>query len=293
MECIPRAKWDGREAELYAQAWTLGIEANELNTLVASSVSSASLPQSANIPRCRREPRGKPYLRRAHYFSSPARAARLHGTSLSDEGFQHGDVVIIAFALDVAMVKSQLLGHRQAVHHSSVDQSLGEGVLGIPERLPTFDIGLPTDAPGVEGDCVNIDLASAVRNKCNATRSPVRLHPVTMPAESLQQVIERHLCDIDGEIEIAVDPGLTPNQCVDTPPAGNPDAVKPCPVSDTEHSHNIGTGHVPPSVVTDGRHHEASQAGAKRSGTGSDVAFAHGSTGGTVRSACEVARPGQ
>jgi hypothetical protein len=89
-----------------------------------------------------------------------------------------------------------------------------------------------------------------------------------MPAERLQQVIERHLGDIDGEIEVAVDPGLMPNQCVDTPPAGNPDAVKPCPVGDTQHSADLGSGHVPASVVTDVCHHEASQAGAKLSGTG-------------------------
>jgi hypothetical protein len=49
-----------------------------------------------------------------------------------------------------------------------------------------------------------------------------------MPAERLQQVFERHLGDIDGEIEVAVDPGLTPNKCVDTPSAGNPNAVIPC-----------------------------------------------------------------
>jgi hypothetical protein len=65
--------------------------------------------------------------------------------------------VIVGLALNVAMVKSQLLCHRQAVHHSSVDQSLGEGVLGIAERLLTFDIGLPTGALGVEDDWVNID----------------------------------------------------------------------------------------------------------------------------------------
>ena len=78
---------------------------------------------------------------------------------------------------------------------------------------------------------MKIDLACA-RNECNATRSPIRLHHVTMPAERLQQVIERHPGDVDGEIEVAVDPGLTPNQRVDTPPAGDPDAVKPCCVSD-------------------------------------------------------------
>jgi hypothetical protein len=39
-----------------------------------------------------------------------------------------------------------------------------------------------------------------------------------MPAERPQQVIERHLIDIDGEIEVAVNPSLAPNQCVDTPP---------------------------------------------------------------------------
>ena len=51
------------------------------------------------------------------------------------------------------------------------------------------------------------DEACAVRNKCNATLSPARLHPVTMPAvERLQPVIERRLGDIDGEIEVAVDP---------------------------------------------------------------------------------------
>jgi hypothetical protein len=47
-----------------------------------------------------------------------------------------------------------------------------------------------------------------------------------------------------------VDPGLMPNKCVDTPSAGNPDAVIPCPVSDTQHSPDIGSGHVPASVVT-------------------------------------------
>ena len=176
--------------------------------------------------------------------------------------------MIVAFALNIAMVESQLLRDREAVHHSSVDQSLGEGVLGIPERLLTLDIGLPTGALRVEDDWMNIDLACAVRNECNATRSPVRLHRVTMPTERLQQVIERHLSDIDGEIKVAVDPGLTPNQCVDTPPAGNPNAVKPCPVSDTQHSPDIASGQVPASVVTDVRHHEASQTGSKLSGTG-------------------------
>jgi hypothetical protein len=117
----------------------------------------------------------------------------------------------------------------------------------------------------VEDDWMKIDLACAAGNECNAARSPVRLHPVTMPAERLQQVIECHLDDIDGEIEVAVGPGLMPNQCVDTPPAGDPDAVKPCPVSDIEHSADIGTGHVPARVVTDVRHHEASQAAGKLS----------------------------
>jgi len=87
-------------------------------------------------------------------------------------------------------VESQLQRHRQAVHHSSVDQSLGEGVLGIPERLLTLDICSPTGTLRVEDDWMDIDLACAVRNECNATRSPVRLHRVTMPAERLQQVFE-------------------------------------------------------------------------------------------------------
>ena len=71
--------------------------------------------------------------------------------------------------------------------------------------VPDLDIGLPTGALRVEDDWMNIDLTCAVRNECNATRSPVRLHPVTMPAEPLQQVIERQMGDVDGEIEIAVD----------------------------------------------------------------------------------------
>jgi hypothetical protein len=89
---------------------------------------------------------------------------------------------------------------------------------------------------------MKIDLACAARSKSDATRSPVRLDQVTMLAECLQQVIERHLSDIDGEIEVAVHPGLTPNQRVDTPPAGNPDAVKPCRVNDPQHSSDIGSG---------------------------------------------------
>src|SRR5215211_1158564 len=98
------------------------------------------------------------------------------------------------------MMESQLLRHRQAVHHSSVDQSLGESVLLILERLLTFDIGLPTGGPRVEDDWMKIDLTCAVRNDCNATRSPVRLHHVTMPAERLQQVIECQRGDVDGDI---------------------------------------------------------------------------------------------
>jgi hypothetical protein len=58
-------------------------------------------------------------------------------------------------------VESHLRRHREAVHHSSVDQSLGEGVLGIPELFLTFDIGLPTGALRVEDDWMNIDLACA------------------------------------------------------------------------------------------------------------------------------------
>jgi hypothetical protein len=38
-------------------------------------------------------------------------------------------------------------------------------------------------------------------------------------------------------------------------------------VSDTQHSPDIASGHVPASVLTGVRHHEASQAGAKLSGT--------------------------
>jgi hypothetical protein len=51
--------------------------------------------------------------------------------------------VVIAFVLYIATAESQLLRHRQAVHQSSLDQSLGERVLGIPERFLTVDIGLP------------------------------------------------------------------------------------------------------------------------------------------------------
>ena len=68
---------------------------------------------------------------------------------------------------------------------------------------------------------MKIDLACA-GNECNATRSPIRLHHVTMPAERLQQVIERHPRDVDGEIEVAVDPGLTPDQRV----APHPPAIQ-------------------------------------------------------------------
>ena len=65
---------------------------------------------------------------------------------------------------------------------------------------------------------MKIDLACA-GNECNATRSPIRLHHVTMLAERLQKVIERYTGD-DGEIEVAVDTGLTPNQRVNPhPPA--------------------------------------------------------------------------
>jgi hypothetical protein len=101
---------------------------------------------------------------------------------------------------------------------------------------------LPTGALRVEDEWMKIDLACA-GNECNATRSPIRLHHETMPAERLQQVIERHPGDVDGEIEVAVDPGLTPNQRVNPSPAGDPDAVKPCRVSDIQHSPGIGSGH--------------------------------------------------
>jgi hypothetical protein len=104
--------------------------------------------------------------------------------------------VIVAFALYVAIVESQLLRHREAVRHSSVDQSLGEGVLGIQELFLTFDIGLPTGVLGVEDDWMNIDLACAAPQRVQRARSPVRLHRVTMPAARLQQVIERHLSAI-------------------------------------------------------------------------------------------------
>jgi hypothetical protein len=43
---------------------------------------------------------------------------------------------------------------------------------------------------------MKIDPTCAVRNDCNATRSPVRLHHVTMPTERLLQVIERQLGDL-------------------------------------------------------------------------------------------------
>jgi hypothetical protein len=77
--------------------------------------------------------------------------------------------VVVAFALHVTMVESQLLRRREAVHHSSVDQSLSEGILGIQELFLTFDIGLPTGALGVEDDWMKIDLA------CAAATSATRL----------------------------------------------------------------------------------------------------------------------
>jgi hypothetical protein len=42
--------------------------------------------------------------------------------------------------------------------------------------------------------------------------APIRLYHVSVPAEGLQQVIERHPGDVDGEIEVAVDPSLTSPQ---------------------------------------------------------------------------------
>ena len=48
----------------------------------------------------------------------------------------------------------------------------------------------------VEDYWMKIDPTCAVRNDCNATRSPVRLHHVTMPTERLLQVIERQLGDL-------------------------------------------------------------------------------------------------
>jgi hypothetical protein len=127
---------------------------------------------------------------------------------------------------------------RRSIH--PLAKASSGGILGL---LLTFNIGLPTGALRVEDEWMKIDLTCAVRNHCNATRSPIRLHHVTMPAERLQQVIERHPGDVDGEIKVAVDRGLTPNQRVDPPPAGNPDAVKPCRVSDTQHSPATGSRH--------------------------------------------------
>jgi len=43
---------------------------------------------------------------------------------------------------------------------------------------------------------MKIDPTCDVRNDCNATQSPVRLHHVTMPTERLLQVIERQLGDL-------------------------------------------------------------------------------------------------
>jgi hypothetical protein len=114
---------------------------------------------------------------------------------------------------------------------------------------------LPTGALRVEDEWMKIYLACA-GNQCNATRSPIRLRQVTMPAERLQQVIERQPRDVDGEIEVAVDPGLPPSQRVDPPPTGDPDSVEPCRVCDIQHNPDIGSGHARVGVITELRHHD-------------------------------------
>ena len=140
--------------------------------------------------------------------------------------------------------ESQLLRHRHGVHQASVDPSLGESVVGR-------DIGAAADLQyWLANRC------PAGRRRVDEDRPDVRRpqplqrdsvanppSPRTMPAERLQQVIERHPGDVDGEIKVAVDRGLTPNQRVDPQPAGNPDAVKPCRVSDTQHSPVTGSRH--------------------------------------------------
>jgi hypothetical protein len=65
------------------------------------------------VPRWRRVGLGiSPGLNR--HFSGPPQAGVY--AAASNEGFQQDDVVIVGFALNVAMVESQLQRHRQAVH---------------------------------------------------------------------------------------------------------------------------------------------------------------------------------
>ena len=115
----------------------------------------------------------------------PASSMINKGAGTSNEGFQQGDVVIVGFALlhshgGIAVAATQT-GSPPLVRRSIPGRRRPRDT----ERLLTLDICLPTGTLRVEDDWMDIDLACAVRNECNATRSPVRLHRVTMPAERL------------------------------------------------------------------------------------------------------------
>ena len=126
----------------------------------------------------------------------------------------------------VAGVEPQLLHRRQAVDRLVLDRALDEGVRRIAERLKAFEVRLPTDAVRVKDDRMEIDLAGAGCDQGHTTRSPVRLDCEAVPIQRQDQVIERQLGYVDRKVEVAMPPGLAPHQCIDTPPTGNPDALK-------------------------------------------------------------------
>jgi hypothetical protein len=97
----------------------------------------------------------------------------------------------------------------------------------VAERWQVADIGLPARAVAVEDHRMEVDPARGRRSELHPGRSPVGLQAVAEGLQGAEGWLESGVSDVEGEIEVAVDPSLSPGESIDAPASGDP-----CPQTD-------------------------------------------------------------
>jgi hypothetical protein len=116
-------------------------------------------------------------------------------------------------------MEEQLLIAGQTWHAYTAKSAMVERLWRIVE-LPAAEVGLAAVPGRVESHRVNIDPTAALGDQLQTHRSPISFYAVASALENPQR--HRLVVGVQRQVEITVQPRLTTNQSVDTPPAGDP-----------------------------------------------------------------------
>jgi hypothetical protein len=135
---------------------------------------------------------------------------------------KQGKIVQVDSARFVVGMEEQLLSAGQARHTHTAERALLEGFWRIVE-LPPAEVGLAAVTGCIEDDRVDVDPTAALSDQFDTDWSPVSLHAVSPALQNAQ----RHclVAGVHGQVKVTVQSGVSTNQSIDTPTAGDPNGT--------------------------------------------------------------------